>query len=499
MAEQTLPTSTIPPVFQDPEISSPPPPPPGQAAPPSPPPPPPPQGIGSPPSQSPDLGRKSFPKKLLIAIPVLLVFLGIIIFIINNLLPGLRNNKEITLTWWGLWEDEEIVAPLIQEYQQSHPNVKIQYVKQSKEDYRERLSNALAQGKGPDIFRIHNTWVPMFRNQLSTLPSEIMTQQEFAETFFPVARADLTTSGGIVGIPLMYDGLALFINEDIFNTFGKTPPTNWNELRQTARELTIKDERGIIQQAGIALGTTENVDHWPEILALLMIQNGASLTNPTGALAEGALNFYTLFFRSDRVWDNTLPPSTQAFASGKLAMYIAPSWRVFEIKQQNPSLKFKILPVPQVPKDDPNEPDITYATYWVEAVWDKSPAKQQAWEFLKFLSEKENLEKLFLLSSQARLFGELYPRQDMRDLLLNNPNTAGFVSLAHNARSWYLASRTFDGPTGINSQINKYFADAINAVNSRTSAEQALATAASGVQQVLVQYGILSPPAPTQK
>jgi len=60
------------------------------------------------------------------------------------------------------------------------------------------------------------------------------------------------------------------------------------------------------------------------------------------------------------------------------------------------------------------------------------------------------------------------------------------ISQAQGATSWYLDSRTFDGPTGINSQMINYFGDAVNAVANGTSApDKALAAAAQGVAQVL--------------
>ncbi|RLC32698.1 hypothetical protein DRH13_01355, partial [Candidatus Woesebacteria bacterium] len=181
-------------------------------------------------------------------------------------LPRLNESKETTLTWWGLWEDSSVVAPLISEYEQQNPDVKISYVKQSHQDYRERLTNALAQGSGPDIFRFHNTWVPMFKGELDNVPASVMSAAEYAESYFSVVSSDMTNSTGLAGIPLGYDALTLYINEDIFEAEGKSVPATWDDLRQLAIELTTKDEQGTITQAGVALGRTENVDHWPEIL-----------------------------------------------------------------------------------------------------------------------------------------------------------------------------------------------------------------------------------------
>lgn len=435
--------------------------------------------------------KSNLPKILLIVLAIV-ILLGAAFLIFRLLFSRVTGGSEANLTWWGLWEDEEAVAPLISEYEKAHPKVKIKYLKQSQQDYRERLTNSLAKGDGPDIFRFHNSWVPMFRKDLDYVPAGVMSPSDYSKTFYPVFGSDLTSGTGLVGIPLEYDGLVLYINQDIFDKSGKTPPTTWDDLRQTAIALTQKDDQGTITQAGVALGRVENIDHWPEILGLMMLQNGVNLTKPTGKLAEDALTFFTVFSSVDGVWDATLPPSTQAFAGGKLAMYFGPSWRAFEIKQQNPNLRFKTIPVPQLPKTNPNQANVTYASYWAEGVWARSKSKAAAWDFLKFLSTKEPLEKLYQNESKIRLFGEPYPRVDMANLLSNDPILGALISDAPNAQSWYLQGSTFDGPTGINSQINKYFEDAVTAVNSGTPASKALETVASGVSQVLTQYGISS-------
>jgi len=443
------------------------------------------------PVETPPPAKKGFPKIVLILAIVLgLAALGFLL--VKLVLPRIKGEKEVTLIWWGLWEDQAVVTPLIAEYQRSHPNVKIEYIKQSPQDYRERLTNALAKGAGPDIFRFHNTWVPMFKNELDNLPPSVMTAAEYAETYYPVISADLASGTGLVGIPLGYDALTMYINEDIFASAGKAVPTTWDDLRQTAIELTIKDDKGVITQAGVSLGRTENVDHWPEILALMMLQNGANLSRPIGQSAEDALVFYTIFASVDGVWDETLPPSTIAFAGGKVAIYFGPSWRAFEIKQQNPNLNFKTYPLPQLPKTSADQPDVSYASYWVEGVWARSQKKEAAWEFLKFLSSRSSLEKMYQNAAKTRTFGEPYPRVEMQELLLTDPIVGSIIAQAPDAQSWFLQSRTFDGPTGINSQITKYYEDAVNAINSGVRADKALETVVAGVSQVLSQYGLIS-------
>lgn len=429
--------------------------------------------------------------KLFIIVGIAVVAIILVLFALKFFTKSTPGSSDIV--WWGLWEDESTVAPLISAYQQSHSNVKITYKRQSQQDYRERLTSALAKKTGPDIFTFHNTWIPMFRNDLDSLPASVISPSDYAKIFYPIVSSDLISGSSIVGIPLGYDALTLYINENIFDKAGVTPPVTWDDLRKRALSLTTKDDQGAITQAGVSLGRTENIDHWPEILALLMIQNGVDLGNPTGRLAEDALNFFVQFSKVDGVWDATLPSSTQAFAAGKLAMYIGPSWRVFEIEQQNPNLKFKTVPVPQLPKDNPKQPDTTYATYWAQGVWSGSTKKAVVWDFLKFLSTQDSLQKLYTAEAQVRSFGEPYPRPDMANLLTNHPLVGSIVSQAPGAVTWYLASRTFDGPTGINTLLANYFADAVNSVaDGKSTANKALPTVADGVAQVLKQYGLIA-------
>ena len=435
------------------------------------------------------MGKKGFPKKIVLILLAVFLIFAFVFAAVRFLGTEKRPSGEIV--WWGLWEEESTISPLIAEYQQQNPKVTVKYVKQAPQDYRERLINSLARGAGPDIFSFHNSWGPMFAEEFDSLPAAVMSAGEYSQTFYSSISSDLINSTGIIGIPIGYDAIVLYVNEDIFSSLGKTPPATWDDLRQVAIELTQKDEEGTILQAGVSLGRTENVDHWPEILALMMIQNEVDLSNPTGKLAEDALTFYTLFSSVDGVWDETLPPSTVAFAAGKLAMYFGPSWRAFEINQQNPELKFSTVAVPQLPKSSGLQDDVSFSTYWANGVWARSPNKEIAWDFLKFISSADSLEKIYQNASRTRAFGQPYPRVDMGERLAAHPVVGAVIAQAPYGRSWYLSSRTFDGPTGINSQIIKYFEDAVNAVNSGTPATRALEPVSAGVLQVLSQYGIL--------
>lgn len=424
------------------------------------------------------------PRRFLLIFSILFA-LVLLFFAVRFVASRIAGGKEVTITYWGLWENDAIVRGVIADFEAAHPKIKVQYLRQAPRQYRERLQSAISRNEGPDVFRFHNTWVPMLVRDLATVPEEIMTAAEFSSTFYPVAAADLVAGSTIYGIPLMIDGLGLYYNEDLFATAGVTPPTTWNDVLNLVPKLTVRNESGIVTSA-IALGTTGNVEHFSDILGTMIMQNGAKLPDLTSQQAQETLIFYRKFADpSDPVytWNETLDNSISAFANGRVAMILAPSWRAFDVKQINPNIRFRIVPIPQLPGNT-----VTWASYWVEGVSAQSQYQTQAWEFVSFLTNSESATKLYTEASKTRLFGEPYARVDLAESLSGDTIVGAFIQQAKTAKSFPLSSRTFDN--GINDKLIKYLEDAVNAVAAGTAPLAALETANNGFRQVLSTYGL---------
>ena len=104
-----------------------------------------PQPVVTPPPKS------GLPKVAIFAVAALLIL--IIIVVIFKILTSPATSTKTTgnITWWGLWEDQNNVQPLISAYEAAHKGVKVTYVQQSPQDYRERLTSALASFRS--VFR----------------------------------------------------------------------------------------------------------------------------------------------------------------------------------------------------------------------------------------------------------------------------------------------------------------------------------------------------------
>jgi len=429
---------------------------------------------------------------VIILVPLLFIFLKYNPF----------NNKSVSskkgeIVWWSLGIDEIVAKKMVADYLQDNPRAKINLIVESEIDYGERLLNSLKDGKGPDVFTIHNSWVPMVAEHLDPIPAKIYSEEDYSKNYYSVISKDFKTTEGIVGVPLEYDALTLFVNEDIFSRSGKTYPKTWDEFATLADELTLKDGKGFILQSGAALGITQNVDFWQEIVALLMLENKSNLISPNANATVEKTSFEALLSYADyystlKVWNSTLPSSTTAFAEGKVVMFFAPARAAREIKKISPNLKFRTIIVPQVRKNDPNEPDVSYATYWAQAVWKKSNDKDLAWDFLKYLARDDSYEKMQNYYKELGIPSPASPKISEREKLTNDRVLGSVVALAPVATSWYLADKTYDGPKGINTVVNTAYKKAIDAISLTRRRDKIvlLKTLSSELKKGLFTFGI---------
>ncbi len=414
----------------------------------------------------------------------LLIFSIILFFIFGR---GKGKAKAVTLKYWGLWEEASVFEPLIADYKRNNPHVSISYTKMDPKNYRQKLLARDASTEDrPDIFRFHNTWLPSLGDLVTPLPKSVMSKDEFEKTFYPVAQQDLRVDNDYFGIPLEIDGLVLVYNDKLFKAAGiEGAPSSWEDVIDDAAKLTVKDQSGKIFTSGIALGTATNIEHFSDVLGWMILQNGGSLKELSSPEAVGALQQYHSFAEAPfNLWDETMPNSISAFTQEQVAMIIIPSWEILTIKQANPDLSLKVIPLPIVPGGK----QVSLASYWVEGVSRFSQNQLEAWKFLRFLVEKENLTKLYQEQSKTRPFGEPYSRVDLASTLVQNEYIGAVITQAKDMKSLPTVGRTYDD--GLNDEINKYLEDAVNATVKSVSAQEAFAIAGQGVKQVFEKYGI---------
>ena len=193
------------------------------------------------------------------------------------------------------------------------------------------------------------------------------------------------------------------------------------------------------------------------------------------------MTFYTIFSTQDKSWDSAQPNSVYAFATGTVAMILAPSWQIAEIKAINPDLKFGVAPAPTLPSTK-----VALASYWMESVPKNSPHVEEAWKFIKFLSSESSLQKIYAAGTQVHALGVPYPLTSLASSLSSDPLAGPYITQAPNYTSWYLSSRTYD--EGLNDQLIKYYEDAVNTINSGSGVDSVIKTLDAGVTQILTKF-----------
>ena len=104
------------------------------------------------------------------------------------------------------------MQPLFDAFRQKYPSVTIEYTKKNVENYEKDLVSALAAGNGPDIFSIHNSWLPAYMDKITPAPTSTLNYTQYNNDFVDVAVSDFTKNGSVYGVPLSVDSLALYYN-----------------------------------------------------------------------------------------------------------------------------------------------------------------------------------------------------------------------------------------------------------------------------------------------
>lgn len=416
-----------------------------------------------------------------------------IILILRNISGGGGGSGPKTIIeFWGVFDERSDFDSVIRSFQAQNPNTTVVYRQFSYEDYEKEIINALASGTGPDVWMIHNTWLPKHVDKITPLPDKIpglkkplLTFRDFQSQFVDVAAEDLTAGNQIYASPLYVDTLALYYNKDLFNSAGITrPPENWDEFNEDVQKITKLDDFGNIIKSGAALGTSSNINRSTDILTALMIQSGVNMTDSENAnatfaksakntpIGEIALRYYTDFANPSvktYTWNNVMHYSVDAFTEGNVAMMLNYSHQAGILSGKASRLNYGIAPLPQISSSDIKN----YANYWAVTVSKKSLVPNEAWKFIAHLTSREGATEYLNQTNRPSA------RRDIIDLQKNDLTLGVFANQALTAKSWYQID---------SSAIETIFARMIDDVNfGRLSVREAIQNAESEVNVLMVR------------
>jgi maltose-binding protein MalE len=124
-------------------------------------------------------------------------------------------------------------------------------------------------------------------------------------------------------------------------------------------------------------------------------------------------------------------------------MMFAPSWKAFDIILSAPQVEFGIAPVPQIGSNYGTNNAVNYAMYWGDAVSKDCKNPTEAWKFVKYLSEQQQLRDEFQGASKIRAFGQMYPRPDMKSEVSDNRYLTAYAQMSPTFESWQMGNQTY--------------------------------------------------------
>lgn len=456
---------------------------------------------------------------LIVIIPVVLITSGV-------LKRPPSSAPAVSLTYWTVFDDTADLQSLIEAYQARRPYVSIKVQKIPEDQYEQRLLQAWALDQGPDIFSLPNTWVRKYVDFIKPLPASVRVYQYTTKKVFfrdqtevkPITIQTLTHSqlrqryvdvvtsdvvlpqskrapASTYALPLSVDTLVLYYNRDLLNAAGiAQPAATWKEITEHAPLLTILDSQNNILQSAIAMGTAANVNRATDIWSLLAIQNGTTMiaadgskvafNDATNQFGVRALEFYTDFAdfaKEVYAWNADQPEALDAFTQGKVGYFIGYRYHQPLIEQAAPTLNFAVAPAPHINADGTDAQlsssglptPVTFASYWVETVAQKSAHADEAWDFVQFASSETPVK------SYLEKTGKTSALRSVLNAQRADPEKALFADQALIARSWY------HGTDAV--AVENYLKEMIDSVADNTaSAISAINLAAEQVNNTLV-------------
>lgn len=392
--------------------------------------------------------------------------------------------KSTTLEYWTVYDDVGAINSAVEKFRLYRPYATINVRQYKPEEIYERLVEALAEDKGPDIISVPVRQLPFYRSKLATMPSSVVdgivetrkTVTGGTETtislrtvvmpnalsidreFFQTVKKDAVVDDDVYGLPLSLDSLVIYYNKDILDRSGvPEPPKNWIEFQEAVRKTTkFNKETGNLVQSGAALGSAKNINNFDDIFYVLLKQSGVTLGQGgfvwSGVKNENplynVLDFYTDFANPTRdtyTWDEQQEMALDRFIKGGVAFFFGYNYHYNLIKAQGANLNFDVLPLIQLNPENP----VNVTNYSLQCVLGKSKNQELAWNFINYLANqnvKDYLDKTKRPTAKRAFLAE--QRLD--------PDLEPFVKDLLIAENWYRGNNYEAAKTSLESLYKEW-------------------------------------------
>ncbi|MGV9271243.1 ABC transporter substrate-binding protein [Kitasatospora sp. NPDC003701] len=236
-----------------------------------------------------------------------------------------------TVKFWSMpyWIGQDTkVKALVDEFNASQDKVKVELTLLEWKDGRDKIKQAIAAGKGPDVWLMNNGLELDYLKSGALAPLDKLGYTAAdTDKFLPLAKVD-DYDGKTYGAPLYFDVDVMLYRTDILQQYGFTaPPKTWDELKSTAATITTKSAEAGKKVSGWQFkGMDDHLNAINSTWESFLCQAGGTLTSPdfktstqNTEAGRTAMDYMKSFYT-----DKVSPTGTSAlngFISGDVAMF----------------------------------------------------------------------------------------------------------------------------------------------------------------------------------
>jgi multiple sugar transport system substrate-binding protein len=308
-------------------------------------------------------------------------------------------SADITFQLWGSPKEGEVWTKIVKSFEAQHPDIHVKVELSDWDGYWEKLRVLMAGGTPPDVFAMSAPSYPDWQSRgvLLNLDPYLKSDPQSLEGIYPFTLEPYKTAEGYFGLPRDFQPIVLYYNKDMFDAAGVAYPTDkwtWNDLRETAKKLTLdKNGDGKIDQWGFWGDGYDQENLWGHVIRSYggeFVDANATKTLINSKEAQTGFEF----IRGMWLDDKTMPSRSQlaqfgydGFLAGVAAMGLSGHWSVPEYAQQK--FKWDVAPIPAGPVAR-----VTTANSAGFVIAKASKEPDAAWAFVKYATGEAGQSEL---------------------------------------------------------------------------------------------------------
>jgi multiple sugar transport system substrate-binding protein len=294
----------------------------------------------------------------------------------------------------GVGPDRPMYEELLKRFHEQHPDIRVRPLWVPGSQYQTKLKTLIAAGKPPDMFWSGDVWVAYelpFLADLTDLIARDAAEME-VDDFYPELLSSCRYDGRQFLLPRWFNVALLYYNRKIFDAAGEAYPTpewTWDDYLAAAQRLTRRGADGKVEVWGSSITT----GWWGEWLIYVRQAGGQLFTDDMNrCLLDSPEAIAGMRFYYDKIHKHQVSPRPgfgpdQGFMSGKIAMELGGHTGNWILYNQIKDLDWDIQILPKGPATRSGG-EVAIDSFGIAK---QSQHREQAWEFVKFLSSKESV------------------------------------------------------------------------------------------------------------